>query len=93
VRTRGRKSPFRCWMSVLSSSRAACTGHEAARTQLRWFFKEALRDPAAGSSRKEKHGFGLPVGAWLMGHKPLLDLATRHPFACAGRHPSAGVRR
>jgi asparagine synthase (glutamine-hydrolysing) len=25
---------------------------------------------------KQKHGFGLPVGAWLIGHKPLLALAT-----------------
>ena len=46
-------------------------------TKLRWFFKEALRDflPPEVLS-KEKHGFGLPVGAWLVGHKPLLDLAT-----------------
>ena len=46
-------------------------------TKLRWFFKEALRDflPPEVLS-KEKHGFGLPVGAWLVGHKPLLVLAT-----------------
>ncbi len=46
-------------------------------TQLRWFFKEALRGflPPAVLT-KEKHGFGLPVGAWLVGHKPLLELAT-----------------
>ena len=45
-------------------------------TQLRWFFKHALRDflPPAVIT-KQKHGFGLPVGAWLVGHKPLLDLA------------------
>ena len=45
-------------------------------TQLRWFFKHALRNflPPAVLS-KQKHGFGLPVGAWLIGHKPLLDLA------------------
>ncbi len=45
-------------------------------TQLRWFFKQALRDflPPAVIS-KQKHGFGLPVGAWLIGHKPLSDLA------------------
>lgn len=43
---------------------------------LRWFFKEALRDflPAEVIA-KEKHGFGLPVGAWLTAHRPLLDLA------------------
>jgi asparagine synthase (glutamine-hydrolysing) len=46
-------------------------------TQLRWFFKWALRDflPPAVIA-KQKHGFGLPVGAWLLGHKPLLELAT-----------------
>jgi asparagine synthase (glutamine-hydrolysing) len=45
-------------------------------TKLRWFFKHALRDflpPAV--IKKEKHGFGLPVGDWLVSHKPLLDLA------------------
>jgi asparagine synthase (glutamine-hydrolysing) len=46
-------------------------------TELRWFFKWALRDflPPAVIA-KQKHGFGLPVGAWLVGHKPLLELAT-----------------
>lgn len=45
-------------------------------TELRWFFKQALLDflPAAVIT-KQKHGFGLPVGAWLVGHKPLFDLA------------------
>jgi asparagine synthase (glutamine-hydrolysing) len=45
-------------------------------TQLRWFFKHALRDflPPQILS-KQKHGFGLPVGTWLVGHKPLADLA------------------
>ena len=46
-------------------------------TQLRWFFKEALRDFLPPEVlTKEKHGFGLPVGAWLVSHRPLLDLAT-----------------
>ena len=45
-------------------------------TKLRWFFKEALKDflPPAVITKK-KHGFGLPVGAWLTGHRPLFDLA------------------
>jgi asparagine synthase (glutamine-hydrolysing) len=45
-------------------------------TSLRWFFKQALSDflPPAVIT-KHKHGFGLPVGDWLVGHKPLLDLA------------------
>jgi asparagine synthase (glutamine-hydrolysing) len=45
-------------------------------TQLRWFFKEALRGflPDAIIT-KEKHGFGLPFGVWLQQHKPLQELA------------------
>lgn len=46
------------------------------RTQLRWFFKHALRDFLPQEIiTKQKHGFGLPVGAWLIGHRPLFDLA------------------
>ena len=46
-------------------------------TQLRWFFKEALRDFLPPEIiTKKKHGFGLPVGRWLIDHKPLFDLAT-----------------
>ncbi len=45
-------------------------------TELRWFFKQALSDFLPPEViTKEKHGFGLPVGAWLVGHKPLFDLA------------------
>jgi asparagine synthase (glutamine-hydrolysing) len=45
-------------------------------TQLRWFFKHALRNFLPPEIiTKQKHGFGLPVGDWLMGHKPLRDLA------------------
>lgn len=45
-------------------------------TQLRWFFKHALREVLpAEIITKKKHGFGLPVGPWLTAHKPLRDLA------------------
>lgn len=45
-------------------------------TQLRWFFKQALLDFLPPEIiTKKKHGFGLPVGPWLVGHKPLFDLA------------------
>jgi len=45
-------------------------------TRLRWFFKEALRDFLPPEViAKRKHGFGLPVGAWLGEHRPLLSLA------------------
>lgn len=55
-------------------------------TQLRWFFKEALRDflPAEVIT-KEKHGFGLPVGVWLTSHRPLLDLARSSVERLGGR--------
>jgi len=42
--------------------------------QLRWFFKEALRGFLPDEIlRKSKHGFGLPFGAWVVGHRPLGD--------------------
>jgi asparagine synthase (glutamine-hydrolysing) len=46
------------------------------RTQLRFFFKRALRDflPAA-TLTKTKHGFGLPFGSWLYMHAKLQELA------------------
>lgn len=45
-------------------------------TTLRWFFKEALRDfLPAEIIAKQKHGFGLPVGPWLVSHPPLRDMA------------------
>jgi asparagine synthase (glutamine-hydrolysing) len=45
-------------------------------TQLRWFFKRALDDFLPREIiTKPKHGFGLPVGVWLTGHPPLLDMA------------------
>ncbi|WGG48196.1 asparagine synthetase B family protein [Rugamonas sp. DEMB1] len=45
-------------------------------TQLRYFFKEALRGflPEAILS-KQKHGFGLPFGVWLQDHAGLRELA------------------
>lgn len=46
-------------------------------TQLRWFFKEALRDFLPNEIiTKQKHGFGLPFGVWLQHHQPLQQLAT-----------------
>lgn len=45
-------------------------------TQLRWFFKQALLDFLPRKIiTKPKHGFGLPVGAWLVDHAPLRELA------------------
>ncbi len=45
-------------------------------TQLRYFFKQALRDfLPAEILAKTKHGFGLPVGTWLQSYRPLHSLA------------------
>lgn len=45
-------------------------------TQLRYFFKQALRDTLPQAIlRKKKHGFGLPFGYWLQRHGDLQGLA------------------
>ena len=44
--------------------------------QLRWFFKEALRDFLPEQIiAKKKQGFGLPFGVWALRHDPLRRLA------------------
>ncbi|WEF31799.1 asparagine synthase [Pseudoduganella chitinolytica] len=46
-------------------------------TQLRWFFKEALKGFLPMEIiTKQKHGFGLPFGVWLQQHKTLQQLAS-----------------
>jgi asparagine synthase (glutamine-hydrolysing) len=53
---------------------------------LRWFFKESLRDfLPARIIAKEKHGFGLPVGAWLRSHRPLREMASDSLGGLRGR--------
>jgi asparagine synthase (glutamine-hydrolysing) len=55
-------------------------------TQLRYFFKEALRDFLPDEIlRKQKHGFGLPVGAWLTTHPGLKALAGDSLSSLKGR--------
>ena len=45
-------------------------------TQLRYFFKKALRDFLPKEViAKTKHGFGLPFGVWLEKYQPLRELA------------------
>jgi asparagine synthase (glutamine-hydrolysing) len=45
-------------------------------TRLRYFFKEALRGFLPDEIiAKSKHGFGLPVGAWLQAHQQLRQIA------------------
>ena len=55
-------------------------------TRLRWFFKQALSDFLPPQIlTKKKHGFGLPVGQWLIAHRPLHDLARDAAAAVASR--------
>jgi asparagine synthase (glutamine-hydrolysing) len=55
--------------------------------QLRWFFKEALRDflPTEILTKK-KQGFGLPFGVWALQHQALRQLAEEslHSFGERG---------
>ena len=45
-------------------------------TQLRYFFKQALRGFLPDEIiTKQKQGFGLPFGVWLQTHKPLREIA------------------
>jgi asparagine synthase (glutamine-hydrolysing) len=56
-------------------------------TQLRYFFKEALRGFLPDEIiAKQKHGFGLPFGVWLQSHKPLQDLASDSLSDLKSRH-------
>lgn len=51
--------------------------YKVKRFQLRWFFKQALRDFLPEEIiAKRKHGFGLPFGLWATRHPGLLGLAT-----------------
>jgi asparagine synthase (glutamine-hydrolysing) len=56
------------------------------RTQLRFFFKQALRDflPVATLS-KRKHGFGLPFGIWLHSNRKLQEFAADNLGELAAR--------
>jgi asparagine synthase (glutamine-hydrolysing) len=61
---------------IVDFAQRLASGLKLRGTRLRWFFKQALRDFLPPEViAKQKHGFGLPVGAWLVGHKPLFDLA------------------
>jgi asparagine synthase (glutamine-hydrolysing) len=61
---------------LLEFSRRLPSGMKLRGTQLRWFFKQALSDFLPPQIiTKKKHGFGLPVGHWLISHRPLFELA------------------
>ena len=61
--------------SVVELSAALPASFKVRGSQLRYFFKEALRDflPQATIAKK-KHGFGLPAGLWLRDHPALREL-------------------
>jgi asparagine synthase (glutamine-hydrolysing) len=62
---------------VIDFSLRLAPGLKLKGTRLRPFFKEALADYLpAETLAKQKHGFGLPVGAWLQAHAPLRALAS-----------------
>ncbi len=51
------------------------------RGELRSFYKQAMKGWLAPETiAKPKHGFGLPVGAWLASHKPFRDMAREWIF-------------
>jgi asparagine synthase (glutamine-hydrolysing) len=61
---------------VVAFSAALRPGLKLRGTQLRYFFKEALRGFLPDEIiTKTKHGFGLPIGPWLQSHRPLRQLA------------------
>jgi asparagine synthase (glutamine-hydrolysing) len=56
-------------------------------TQLRYFFKKALRGFLPDEIiTKQKHGFGLPFGVWLQSHKPLKEIASDSLSDLKSRH-------
>ncbi len=67
--------PFLCDAMVAFSARLP-PRHKLRGTELRYFFKAALRDTLPRAViRKKKHGFGLPFGLWLQQHGQLRQLA------------------
>ena len=56
-------------------------------TQLRYFFKQALRDFLPGQIiTKQKQGFGLPFGVWLKNDKGLKEIAADSLHDLKSRH-------
>ena len=71
---------------VLAFSATLAPDRSCAGPRCATFFKEALRDLLPLEIlTKEKHGFGLPVGAWLQSHAPLRALAADSLTALRGR--------
>ena len=63
-------------LGLLDFSMRLPTAYKLKGTQLRWFFKEALRGFLPDEIiTKSKHGFGLPFGHWTLQHAGLKRLA------------------
>jgi asparagine synthase (glutamine-hydrolysing) len=61
---------------LLDFSQKLPSEHKLKGLQLRWFFKEALRDFLPSDIlTKKKQGFGLPFGVWTSTHPALKKLA------------------
>jgi len=62
--------------AVVAFSASLAPGLKLKGTQLRYFFKQALRGFLPDEIiTKTKHGFGLPFGVWLQTHRPLQQMA------------------
>jgi asparagine synthase (glutamine-hydrolysing) len=62
--------------AVVAFSASLAPDLKLKRTQLRYFFKQALRGFLPDEIiTKKKHGFGLPFGLWLQTHRPLRQMA------------------
>jgi asparagine synthase (glutamine-hydrolysing) len=71
---------------VIDFSLRLAPGLKLRGTRLRHFFKEALADYLpAEIIAKQKHGFGLPVGAWLQSNAQLRALASDNLMALRAR--------
>ena len=67
--------PFLC-DAMLDFSASLAPHHKLRGTQLRPFFKRALKSRLPSTIlKKKKHGFGLPFGYWLRHHTGLRELA------------------
>ncbi len=61
---------------VVAFAAALAPGLKLKGTQLRYFFKRALRGYLPDEIiTKTKHGFGLPFGPWMQTHEPLRQIA------------------
>ena len=66
--------------ALVAFSRACRRDYKLKGTQLRWFFKEALRGFLPDEIiTKKKHGFGLPFGVWLQQHAAAAAARARQP--------------